>query len=281
MNETPQVVTIAGSDSGGGAGLQADLKTFQAREVFGMSIVLAITAQNTYGVQAAYALPSDIISAQFQSLAADFKIRAAKTGMLADIERVETVVANLKQVDFGPLVVDPVMIAKGGHPLLSRSAIETIRQQLLPLASVLTPNIPEAEKLSGQKITNQSDMVKVAKILQDLGPKTIILKGGHAQGQWAADYVLLESGQSFWMTAPRIQTTNTHGTGDTFSSCLVAELAKGSDIVTAIKTSKAFIQAAISCPIHVGHGHGPTNHWAHLDESKILYKSDKNHSDCL
>ena len=269
MNETPQVVTIAGSDSGGGAGMQADLKTFQARHVFGMNIVLAITAQNTYGVQAAYALPSDLISAQFQSLAGDFHIRAAKTGMLADVERVQTVVANLKQVDFGPLVVDPVMIAKGGHPLLSEEAVETIKQQLLPLATVLTPNIPEAETLSGTTIQTADDMMRVALQLQQLGAKNIVMKGGHQSGALAADYVLLEDGSAFWMRSNRVDTPNTHGTGDTFSACIVAELAKGQDLVAAIQIAKAYIQAAIAQPIAVGHGHGPTNHWATLDEQAI------------
>lgn len=152
VNRTPQVVTIAGSDSGGGAGLQADLKTFQARHVFGMSIVVALTAQNTYGVQASLPIPGGFIDAQFQSLAADFNIRAAKTGMLADREHVEAVVRNLKQVDFGPLIVDPVMVAKGGATLLASEAVVTIKEQLLPLADVVTPNLPEAEILVGKKL---------------------------------------------------------------------------------------------------------------------------------
>lgn len=155
VNRTPQVVTIAGSDSGGGAGLQADLKTFQARHVFGMSIVVALTAQNTYGVQASLSIPGGFIDAQFQSLAADFNIRAAKTGMLADREHVEAVVRNLKQVDFGPLIVDPVMVAKGGATLLASEAVVTIKEQLLPLADVVTPNLPEAEILVGKKNCDQ------------------------------------------------------------------------------------------------------------------------------
>ena len=146
-NLTPQVVTIAGSDSGGGAGMQADLKTFQARQAFGLNIVIALTAQNTYGVQDSLPIPSSFIDAQFQSLAADFKIGAAKTGMLADSERVEAVVRNLQKVDFGPLIVDPVMVAKGGHHLLEAEAVQTIKEQLLPLATVVTPNLPEAEVL--------------------------------------------------------------------------------------------------------------------------------------
>lgn len=145
LNTTPQVVTIAGADSGGGAGIQADLKTFQARNVFGMSIVLALTAQNTIGVQQSLAIAPDFITAQFASLADDFELRACKTGMLADVTRVETVVENLLRVDFGPLVIDPVMIAKGGHALLADNAIDCIKKKLVPLANLITPNIPEAE----------------------------------------------------------------------------------------------------------------------------------------
>ncbi len=262
MNETPQVVTIAGSDSGGGAGIQADLKTFQARRVFGMSIVIALTAQNTLGVQASLPIPCEFIDAQFASLAADFKIRACKTGMLADQEHVAAVVKNLQQVDFGPLVVDPVMIAKGGHPLLTEDAIQTIKEELLPLATIVTPNLPEAEVLVGYDIKTENDMIQAAKDLQKLGVDHIVVKGGHKAGKDSADYILLADGTSFWLRAPRIETPNTHGTGDTFSSCIVAELAQGASVKDAIITAKAFIQGAIQDGISVGHGHGPTNHWA-------------------
>ncbi|MGY3725276.1 hydroxymethylpyrimidine/phosphomethylpyrimidine kinase [Granulicatella balaenopterae] len=262
INQTPQVVTIAGSDSGGGAGVQADLKTFQAREVFGMSIFVALTAQNTYGVQDAFAVPESFIEAQFNSLASDFNIRAAKTGMLADSAVVKTVVKMYKQVDFGPLIVDPVMIAKGGHPLLEEEAVATIKEELLPIATVLTPNLPEAEVLIGEKITTEEEMMAAAATLQELGAKNVIIKGGHSQKREASDFVLLEDGTKFWLTAPRIETANTHGTGDTFSACITAELAKGKSLEQAIITAKQFIQAAISQPIYVGHGHGPTNHWA-------------------
>ena len=179
-NLTPQVVTIAGSDSGGGAGMQADLKTFQARQAFGLNIVIALTAQNTYGVQDSLPIPSSFIDAQFQSLAADFKIGAAKTGMLADSERVEAVVRNLQKVDFGPLIVDPVMVAKGGHHLLEAEAVQTIKEQLLPLATVVTPNLPEAEVLLETTIKTEQEMQTAAKKLQQLGTKNIIMKGGHS-----------------------------------------------------------------------------------------------------
>ena len=270
VNRTPQVVTIAGSDSGGGAGLQADLKTFQARHVFGMSIVVALTAQNTYGVQASLPIPGGFIDAQFQSLAADFNIRAAKTGMLADREHVEAVVRNFQQVDFGPLIVDPVMVAKGGATLLASEAVVTIKEQLLPLADVVTPNLPEAEILVGKKIVTNADMVRAARMIQTLGVKHVIIKGGHRQNHKAEDLILLADGTCYWLSAPRIATANTHGTGDTFSACIAAELAKGQPLKAAIMTAKAFLQGAISQGISVGHGHGPTNHWAKLSEKVSL-----------
>lgn len=271
-NSTPQVVTIAGSDSGGGAGIQADLKTFQARKAFGMSIVVALTAQNTYGVQNSMPIPSTFIDDQFASLAADFVIKAAKTGMLADVERVETVARNLKKVDFGPVIIDPVMIAKGGHPLLQSEAVQTIKKQLLPLATILTPNLPEAEVLLGETIKTDQEMIAAAKKLQALGTRNIIVKGGHSQRVQAADFVLLENGEGYWLSAPRITTINTHGTGDTFSSCIAAELAKGTEMLAAIKIAKAFIQGAIAQEIYVGHGHGPTNHWATLSDDIQIEK---------
>ena len=270
VNRTPQVVTIAGSDSGGGAGLQADLKTFQARHVFGMSIVVALTAQNTYGVQASLPIPGGFIDAQFQSLATDFNIRAAKTGMLADREHVEAVVRNLQQVDFGPLIVDPVMVAKGGATLLASEAVVTVKEQLLPLADVVTPNLPEAEILVGKKIVTNADMVQAARTIQTLGVKHVIIKGGHRQNHKAEDLILLADGTCYWLSAPRIATANTHGTGDTFSACIAAELAKGQPLKAAIMTAKAFLQGAISQGISVGHGHGPTNHWAKLSEKVSL-----------
>ena len=266
-NETIQVVTIAGSDSGGGAGAQADLKTFQARQVFGMSIFVALTAQNTLGVQAVHEVPSAFIDAQFQSLASDFHIRAAKTGMLADSRVVRTVVENYKKVNFGPLIVDPVMIAKGGHPLLQPEAIETIKKELLPIATVCTPNLPEAEELIGKKILTEKDMMQAAAILQNLGVNNVIIKGGHGTLDIVKDFVLLEDGTAFWTEAKRIQTASTHGTGDTFSACITAELAKGQPLKESIITARKFIQGAIAQPIYVGNGHGPTNHWAKLDES--------------
>lgn len=264
INSTPQVVTIAGTDSGGGAGVQADLKTFQARQAFGMSIIVALTAQNTLGVQNSLPVPCEFIDDQFNSLAADFQIKAAKTGMLADHEHVACVVENLKNNNFGPLVVDPVMIAKGGHALLKEDAIETIKNELLPLAFIVTPNLPEAEVLVGYPVTTEKDMKRAARDLQKLGVNHVIIKGGHLEKNEAKDYILLESGEEYWLKTKRVETIKTHGTGDTFSACIAAELAKGTDVKEAMFIGKQFIQGAISEELFVGHGHGPTNHWAKL-----------------
>lgn len=190
--------------------------------------------------------------------------------MLADREHVEAVVRNLQQVDFGPLIVDPVMVAKGGATLLASEAVVTIKEQLLPLADVVTPNLPEAEILVGKKIVTNADMVRAARMIQTLGVKHVIIKGGHCQNHKAEDLILLADGTCYWLSAPRIATANTHGTGDTFSACIAAELAKGQPLKAAIMTAKAFLQGAISQGISVGHGHGPTNHWAKLSEKVSL-----------
>jgi len=272
MVDYPQVLTIAGTDSGGGAGIMADLKTMQMRHVFGTAVVVAVTAQNTLGVQDFMALPEKLINEQFASLAADFRIRACKTGMLADAEHVHVVVEALKKYDFGPLTVDPVMIAKGGAPLLADDAIQTVRDELLPLATVVTPNLPEAERLTGLEITTTDDMVATGKALQALGAKNVIIKGGHGHDQaTAADYVILADGSAFWLSAPWTETVRTHGTGDTLSACLTAELAKGVSMATAIQTAKAYVTAAIKDTIQVGHGHGPLNHWVNPSDEVSRY----------
>lgn len=259
-----QALSIAGSDSGGGAGMQADLKTIQERHVFATTVLVAVTAQNTLGVDDFVALDPKIIDEQFAALANDLQIKACKTGMLADVTRVKTVVKNLKQYDFGPLTVDPVMIAKGGAPLLSEDAVAVVRNELLPLATVATPNLPEAEKLADMTIHNEEDMIVAAKKLQEIGVKNVMVKGGHfVSDDQSSDFVLLEYGQSFWLSAPRVDTVRTHGTGDTLSACITAELAKGQTVEAAIRTGKQFVDATIRDGIIVGHGHGPLNHWAY------------------
>lgn len=273
MNTTPQVLTIAGSDSGGGAGMQADLKTFQARHAFGLSIIVALTAQNTLGVQSSLPVPLDFVDAQFSSIAADFKISAVKTGMLFNGAYVENVVNNLKKVDFGPLIVDPVMVAKGGHQLLDQDAINAIQNQLLSIATLVTPNIPEAEIIADMTIESEADMLAAGVKLQGYGAKNVIVKGGHSKAAKARDLVLLENGEILWLSSPRVDTENTHGTGDTLSAAIAAELAKGSELKEAIIIAKRFIQGAITDGINVGHGHGPTNHWADLSD-EVLVESE-------
>lgn len=258
----PQALTIAGSDSGGGAGIQADLKTFQMRGAFGMSVITAVTAQNTLGVTDIHAIPTATISAQLQAIADDFTPAAFKIGMLGTAEITECVAASLKQHDFGLCVLDPVMIAKGGAPLLENSAIAALKTYLLPLADVLTPNIPEAQALTGQIITDAETAKVAAQQLQQLGAKTVVIKGGHGRGDESTDWIFMPE-HEFSLTVPRFDTPHTHGTGCTFSACIAAELAKKENIENAIRTAKAFITAAISNPLGIGQGHGPTNHWAY------------------
>ncbi|MFB9769170.1 bifunctional hydroxymethylpyrimidine kinase/phosphomethylpyrimidine kinase [Lactiplantibacillus modestisalitolerans] len=272
MNEFPQALTLAGTDSGGGAGVMADLKTMQMRHVFATAVVVAVTAQNTRGVQDFMALPPKLIDEQCASLADDLKILACKTGMLADAEHVHCVAENLKRYDFGPLTVDPVMIAKGGAALLADDAITTVRDELVPLATVVTPNLPEAQRLTGLTIIDADGMVRAGQALQALGAQNVIIKGGHgADPQMANDYVRLADGTAFWLAAPRTDTVRTHGTGDTLSACITAELAKGVDVAAAIQTAKAYVTGTIRDTIQVGHGHGPLNHWAPLSREVTVH----------
>lgn len=264
-----QVLTIAGSDSGGGAGIQADIKTFQERGVFGTSVITAVTAQNTLGVQAIYKVPLEVVQKQLDSIFSDFTIHGIKTGMLVNEAYMELLADELEKYPGIQLVIDPVMIAKGGAHLMENQALETMKLRMVPLATVLTPNIPEAEELSGMAIQTKEDIKKAAKVLQKLGSKNVIIKGGHIENdKCARDYLLMADGKERWYESPRIATKDTHGTGCTFSACITAELAKGQSVERAVEIAKAFIQAAISHPIEVGHGQGPTNHWAYGEEKK-------------
>lgn len=263
MNETIQALTIAGFDSGGGAGMQADLKTFQERIVFGTSVLTALPIQNTQGVKKVYDIPMEAIQDQLEIIKEDFKISAVKTGMLFTAEITQLVSTFLRNTDFGPLVIDPVMIAKSGHALLKETAVTALVEELLPQAMVITPNIPEAEVIANRTISTKEDMLAAAKEIQLLGVKNVVIKGGHhLEGTQSTDLLLLEDGQADWLSAPRIATKNTHGTGCTFSACITAELAKGRSVREAVHTAKGFIQAAIADGIQVGFGNGPTNHWA-------------------
>ncbi|WP_265456323.1 bifunctional hydroxymethylpyrimidine kinase/phosphomethylpyrimidine kinase [Enterococcus sp. HY326] len=259
----PQALTIAGSDSDGSAGMQADLHTFFAREVYGASVLTACVAGNSYGIAASINLPADFIDKEFELLAEDYQIRASKTGMLSNSELIETVVKNYQQYDFGPLVVDPVIVTKHGNLLLEESALIALKEKLIPLATVITPNFYEAEKLTGRSLTAAEDFVLAAKEIQKLGAKNIIIKGRHddPQQKEVLDYVLLESGRDFWLSAEYHATDRINGTGDSLSACIAAELAKGTEIEMAIRIAKDFVNTAISQEIFVGHKYGPINHW--------------------
>ncbi|KRL05239.1 hydroxymethylpyrimidine phosphomethylpyrimidine kinase [Liquorilactobacillus hordei DSM 19519] len=267
-NEYPQVMTIAGSDSDGSAGMQADLHTFFTRKVYGISVMTACVAGNSYGIHASISLPLDFINQEFADIAADFKVKAAKTGMLADSSLIKNVVQNYKEYDFGPLVVDPVIMTKHGNMLLEESAFETLRELLVPLATVITPNFYESEKLADMKINNDDDLVTAAHKLQQMGAKNVVAKGYHQDSNQTEvrDFVLLESGKSFWLSAPYHHTTHINGTGDSLSACIAAEIAKGTDIEQAIRIAKNYVNTAIWNEIAVGHKFGPINHWAPKSE---------------
>lgn len=264
VNTFPQAMTIAGSDSDGSAGMQADLHTFFARDVYGISVMTACVAGNSYGIHAAHSLPTDFIDQEFKDVADDFKVGACKTGMLADSELIRNVVKNYNQYDFGPMVVDPVIMTKHGNMLLEKAAFETMRTELIPLATVLTPNFYETQKLAEMPLKSDDDLVKAAHKLQDLGAKNVIAKGYHQDENQSEvrDYVLLESGDGFWLTEPYHHTDRVNGTGDSLSACIAAELAKGASVEEAIRTAKRFVNIAIGNPIDVGHKFGPINHWA-------------------
>ncbi|MDJ0330082.1 bifunctional hydroxymethylpyrimidine kinase/phosphomethylpyrimidine kinase [Planococcus sp. S3-L1] len=273
MTKTPQTLTIAGSDSGGGAGIQADLKTFQELDVYGTSVITAVTAQNTMGVSAIYPMSAQAVHMQLKAVASDFELTALKTGMLFNSEIIKEVATAIHKFDWKNVVVDPVMIAKGGADLLQQEAVDAVKTHLLPLALLVTPNIPEAEALTGIPITDVSSRQHAAEKILSLGAKSVVIKGGHAMDRdYAEDYFLQANGESFVYRAARISTKQTHGTGCTFAAAVTAELAKGQQLKDAIFTAKQFIQAALSEPLNIGQGYGPTNHAAY--KARIVEKRE-------
>ncbi|QOR67371.1 bifunctional hydroxymethylpyrimidine kinase/phosphomethylpyrimidine kinase [Cytobacillus suaedae] len=257
-----KALTIAGSDSGGGAGIQADLKTFQELDVYGMSAITAVTAQNTLGVQGVYPMSVEAVIEQIKSIASDLPPQAIKTGMLFSSELIRAVADEIKHADWVKLVVDPVMIAKGGASLLQEEAVAALKEYLIPLAYVITPNIPEAEVLTGMTISSMTDRETAAIRLNELGAKHVVIKGGHDNSEVVTD--LLYDGKQFYeFTSKRLYTQHTHGTGCTFAAVITAELAKGHTVHEAITVAKEFIHAAIGEELGIGSGHGPTNHWAY------------------
>ncbi len=253
-------LTIAGSDSGGGAGIQADLKTFAAHGVFGTSAITAVTAQNTLGVTAWQAMPADLVTAQIEAVAADFDLRAVKVGMLATAAIVEAVAAAIVELDLPDVVVDPVMVATGGDRLLEEDAIEAIKRELMPHTRVLTPNVPEAEALSGMGIASVDDMRSAARRILAGGPRVVLVKGGHLSGPESVD-VIVTAHDSFELRRPRVETTSTHGTGCTLSSAIAANLALGLELRPALERAREYVDGAIRHAPGLGRGHGPLGHF--------------------
>jgi hydroxymethylpyrimidine/phosphomethylpyrimidine kinase len=253
-------LTIAGSDSGGGAGIQADLKTFAAHGVFGTSAITAVTAQNTLGVTSWLALPADLVTAQIEAVAGDIGAQSVKTGMLANAAIVEAVAAAIESMDLPLVVVDPVMVAKGGDRLLEEDAVLAMRAELLPRAHIVTPNLPEAEVLAGIRIDSVEAMHESGRRILALGPRVVLVKGGHLDSPDAVDVVCTWEG-SYELRSPRIASTNTHGTGCTLASAIAANLALGINDREAIERAKAYLEGAIRHAPGLGRGHGPLNHF--------------------
>jgi len=260
MNYEGKALTIAGSDSGGGAGIQADLKTFQAFNVFGMSAVTSVTAQNTLEVRSIHDIPPNIVGDQIDMIMEDIGIDAAKTGMVSNKKIIEIIVDRVKRYKIEKLVVDPVMIAKSGARLLRKDAEKALIEKLLPAAFLVTPNVFEAEIISGISIKNIEDAKKSARLIQKKGAKNVLLKGGHLSGENAID-ILFDGKDFIYYEAERIDTENTHGTGCTFSAAITAGLSKGMTVYNAIKIAKDYITRAIkNAPTNIGKGHGPLYH---------------------
>ena len=253
-------LTIAGSDSSGGAGIQADLKSFAANGVFGMSVINSITSQNTTGVFGVYDIPCDVVASQIDAVFKDIFPDAVKIGIVSSAEIISTIADRLKYYNTKNIVLDTVMVSTSGCKLLRDDAIDALTSVLFPIADIITPNLHEAQILCGFDIRSESDMVRAADVIYNKYNVTVLLKGGHLAN---TSNDLLYDGNETWFEAVRIDNPNTHGTGCTFSACLTAELAKGLPLKSAVKTAKDFITAAISHPLNIGHGHGPTNHWAY------------------
>jgi hydroxymethylpyrimidine/phosphomethylpyrimidine kinase len=264
----PTALTIAGSDSGGGAGIQADLKTFAAHGVYGTSAVTAVTAQNTLGVTAWEAVSTDLVIAQIEAVAGDIGVDAVKTGMLATAAIVEAVAAAIDSLELPNVVVDPVMIAKGGDRLLAEEAVAMVRAELLRRAMVVTPNIPEAEVLADVGIRSIDDMRSAARRILALGPRVVVVKGGHLDGDESVD-VVCTAHSAFELRGPRLPGSNTHGTGCTFAAAVAANLALGHETEHALREARAYLEGAIRNAPRIGHGHGPLNHFwrSHLAQS--------------
>lgn len=266
----PIALTIAGSDSSGGAGIQADLKTFAACGVYGASVISALTAQNTQGVTAIHQVPADFITAQMDAVFSDLDVRAVKVGMVSQRAAIEAIVAGLDRWTKGNVVVDPVMVATSGDRLLAPDAVDAVRTMLIPRAMLITPNLPEAAALLDAPLANRADdIIEQGRRLLALGCGAALLKGGHGEGAESTDYLIGHDGV-VTLAAPRIATRNTHGTGCSLSSAIAAGLAKGETLEASVREAKAYITAAIAAAdrLNVGHGHGPVHHFHAFDRTR-------------
>jgi len=260
---TPVALTIAGSDSSGGAGIQADLKTFAALGVYGASVITALTAQNTNGVTGIHRVPAEFVTAQIDAVFSDLDVKAVKIGMVAQRATIDAIVAGFSRWTPKHVVLDPVMVATSGDRLLAADAVEALRTRLIPRASLITPNLPEAAALLGAPVAvSEADIEGQGQLLLSMGCAAVLIKGGHADGAESIDY-LAHGSSTIALAAPRIATRNTHGTGCSLSSAIAAGLAKGEDLEAAVRQAKAFVSAAIAAAdlFSVGHGHGPIHHF--------------------
>jgi hydroxymethylpyrimidine/phosphomethylpyrimidine kinase len=260
---TPIALTIAGSDSSGGAGVQADLKTFAALGVYGASVITALTAQNTMGVRGIHQVPAEFVTAQIDAVFSDLAVGAVKIGMVAELSIIDAIAAGLTRWSPKHVVFDPVMVATSGDRLLAAEAVDALRTRLIPLASLITPNLPEAGALLDEPMaSDEATIESQGKRLLALGCKAVLIKGGHAQGSESIDY-LIDAARTIALAAPRIATASTHGTGCSLSSAIASELAKGEDMASAVRNAKSWITAAIEAAdrFTVGHGHGPVHHF--------------------
>ncbi|PSV10676.1 bifunctional hydroxymethylpyrimidine kinase/phosphomethylpyrimidine kinase [Photobacterium kishitanii] len=261
---TPIVLTIAGSDSGGGAGIQADIKAISATGSYACSVITAITAQNTQGVSGILAIPLEMVEQQLDAVFTDLNVQAVKIGMLADSEIIRLVATKIRHYQPQFLVIDPVMVATSGDVLLQQHAITTLKTELLPLADIITPNLPEAAALTGLEIPqSMADMQAMISALRDINPHAVLLKGGHLEQSSDSTDLLILANNVIELTTPRIDTNNTHGTGCTLSAAIASYLAQGNDLTTATTLAKRYITAAITAAdeLNIGHGHGPVNHF--------------------
>ena len=260
---TPAALTIAGSDSSGGAGIQADLKTFAALGVYGASVITALTAQNTTGVTGIHPVPAGFVTAQLEAVLSDLDIDAIKIGMVADAAIIHAIAATLKRVAPKAVVLDPVMVATSGDRLLAADAVDALRTELCPIATIITPNLPEAAALLNEKVASDTAAIEAqGRRLLALGAGAVLIKGGHGEGPESIDMLVTATGLET-LSAARVATKNTHGTGCSLSSAIAAGLAKGDDLATAVRNAKAFVSAAIAAAdrFAVGHGHGPIHHF--------------------